>query len=338
MDLSTRVFDSVLEMLPSEANPSPMVRINALHPLGPSGPMPRPDVTVFAKLEWFNPFGSIKDRAAWEMIRDMEERGELGPAKPGRGIVEPTSGNTGLSLAAICGVRGYSMRAVVPGKVPREKQTLLKIAGAELDVTTDAMCPLPGMEDGTIGLAKTYAKASASKYAMPNQYENPANVRAHQRTTGPEIWRQTGGRVTHVFTSLGTCGTVSGLSSFLKSKNPAVRVIAVQPSPGHDVPGIRNTSELDVSKLYDPKLIDEVLEVNFERAYGQSVQLARREGLLAGPSSGLIFAGLCDVLTRDAAKLPSDAVAVAIFCDGIFKYIGNLIKHVPELSPEEVGM
>lgn len=328
MDHAARVYDSILEMLPSEENPSPVVRLRRLNPVPDSG------FALFAKLEWMNPFGSVKDRAAWEMIRDLEERGQVGPGKPGRGIVEPTSGNTGLSLAAICAARGYPMRAVVPAKVPEEKKVLLKIAGAELDVASDALCPLPGAEDGTIGLAKTHARASSDRYVMPNQYENPANVAAHVRTTGPEIWRQTAGAVTHVFTSLGTCGTVTGLATFLKHKNPAIRIIAVQPSAGHDVPGIRNVAELDVSKLFDPALIDEVIEIDYERAYAGTLELARREGLLAGPSSGLIFEGARDVLTRDAAKL-AGGVGVMIFCDGIFKYVSSLLKHHPELVPAE---
>jgi cysteine synthase B len=336
MDHAARVYDSVLDMLPSEENPSPMVRINKLNPLQSQG------FQLFAKLEWLNPFGSVKDRAAWEMIRDLEERQQLGAAKPNRGLVEPTSGNTGLSLAAIAAVRGYPMRAVVPSKVPPEKRMLLKLMGADLDVTSDAMCPLPGAEDGTIGLARTYAKASPDRYAMPNQYENQANIRAHIRTTGPEIWRQTAGKVTHVFTSLGTCGTVTGLSQFLKSKDPAIKVIAVQPSPGHDVPGIRNVSELDVSRLYDPKLIDEVIEVPFERAYDRVLDLCRTEGLMAGPSSGLIFEGAHQVLSRSianptassnvqAASPNQPGVGVMIFCDSVLKYASSMLKHHPEL-------
>jgi cysteine synthase len=323
MNHQSRVYDDIFQMLPNEENPSPIVRINRLNP--------SKTFSLYAKLEWMNPFGSVKDRAAWAMLRDLEERGEIGPSRPGRGLVEPTSGNTGLSLAGLARARGYHMRAVVPGKVPAEKKMLLKIAGAELDVTTDALCPLPGTEDGTIGLAKTYAKAQGDKYVMPNQYENRQNVQAHVRTTGPEIWRQTEGRVTHVFTSLGTCGTVTGLATFLKGKNPGVRVIAVQPSAGHDVPGLRNVSELDVSKLYDPALIDEVMEVPYELAYTRALDLFRTEGLRAGPSSALIFEGATRLLRRE----PVPGVGVMIFCDDIFKYTGNMAKHVPELRADQ---
>src|SRR5207248_1937515 len=192
-----------------------------------------------------------------EMLRDLEKRGEVGN---GRGIVEPTSGNTGISLAAMARARGYSMRAVVPNKVPLEKKVLLKIAGAELDVINDELCPSPGMGDGSINLAKAHAKASRQRYVMPNQYENEKNVEAHFRTTGPEIWRQTEGKVTHLFLSLGTCGTVSGTAKFLRSKKKDVKVVAVQPTEGHDVPGLRNVSQLGVSKLFDSSLIDDILE------------------------------------------------------------------------------
>jgi cysteine synthase B len=292
-----------------------------------------PGACIYAKLEWLNPFGSIKDRAAWSMIQDLEQRDKVGPYVDAngnehiRGIVEPTSGNTGFSLAAIAGLRGYGMRAVIPAKVPKEKRTLLRIAGAEVDVVPDSLCPLPGQDEGAIGLAKTYARASSHKYSMPNQYENPANVLAHERTTGPEIWRQTDGRVSHVFVSLGTCGTVTGLAKFLKAKNPAVRIIAVQPAPGHDVPGIRNASELGATRLYDSALIDDILEIDGELAYTTALELCRKEGLMAGPSSGLIFEGA----RRTAAK-ESVTCGVAIFCDSIFKYTASMERHIPSLA------
>src|SRR5712692_421569 len=164
MNHETRVYDDVFEMLPNEENPSPMVRINRMNP--------SPSFSLYAKLEWMNPFGSVKDRAAWAMLCDLEQRGEMGN---GRGIVEPTSGNTGISLAAMARARGHHMRAVVPNKVPLEKKVLLKIAGAELDVVGDELCPAPGLGDGSINLAKTHAKAQRQRYAMPNQYENEMN-------------------------------------------------------------------------------------------------------------------------------------------------------------------
>ncbi len=316
MDHKRRVYESVFEMLPDEENPTPLVRINRLNPVA--------EFPLFAKLEWVNPFGSVKDRAAWEMLRDLEERGEVGGQ---RGVVEPTSGNTGISLASMARARGYHMRAVVPNKVPLEKKILLKIAGAELDVVSDELCPAPGLGEGSINLAKTHAKASRQKYAMPNQYENERNVEAHFRTTGPEIWRQTEGRVTHLFVSLGTCGTVTGAGKFLRSKNPQVKVVAVQPTEGHDVPGLRNVSQLGVSKLFDRSLIDDILEVDFHLAYVRALELCQNEGLLAGPSSGLILEGARQIVARDKQGL-----GVMIFPDNIFKYTSNMVKHIPGLA------
>jgi cysteine synthase B len=313
-DHAARVYDDVFQMLPCEENPSPLVRINDLSPVA--------GFELFAKLEWQNPFGSVKDRAAWEMLQDIE------PSLHGRALVEPTSGNTGISLAAMASVRGIRSRAVVPDKVPDEKKVILRIVGAELDVMSDSMCPSPGMGEGAIGMAKSYARAQGDRYAMPNQYENRKNAQAHVRTTGPEIWRQTAGRVTHVFVSLGTCGTATGLGTYFRECNANVKLIAVQPTEGHDVPGIRSRSELNVAKLFDPTLVDEIIEVDFRKAYSAAIELCRREGLLAGPSSGLIFEGARQVLLRDKPQ----GVGVMVFCDGIFKYISSMVRHMPELA------
>jgi cysteine synthase len=315
MNRTLQVFDDILETLPGPENPTPLVRLNRL--------VPSPDYALYAKLEWVNPFGSVKDRAAAYLVRDLERKGALGG---GRGVVEPTSGNTGLSLAGICAVRGYPMKAIVPNKIPLEKKVLLKIAGAQLDVVNDELCPSPGAGDGSINLAKTYAKAQGDRWALPNQYENEANVLAHYHGTGPEIWNQTEGRVTHLFVSLGTCGTVTGCGRFLKERNPSVKVIAVQPTEGHDVPGLRNLSQLEVSKLFDRTLIDDILEIDFELAYLRAAELAAREGLLAGPSSGLIFEGARRIVERDRRGL-----GVMIFCDNVFKYVSNMTKHLPGL-------
>lgn len=272
-----------------------------------------------------NPFGSVKDRAAFEMLSDLEKRGALGP---GKGIVEPTSGNTGISLAALGAALGHPVRAVVPQRIPDEKKAILRILGAEVDVVADALCPMPGQDGGgTINLAKTHAKAQPDRYVMPNQYENEQNAAAHYRTTGPEIWRQTEGKITHLFVSLGTCGTVTGTSRFLKEKNPAVKVIAVQPSEGHDIPGLRNTAELDVSALFDPSLIDEIVEIPYQLAYARVLDLCRQEGLLAGPSSGLILEGALRARGQGERGL-----AVMIFPDGLFKYVDHVAKHVPGIA------
>jgi cysteine synthase len=317
MNHKARVYDDVLGLLPGRENPTPLVRINRLNPV--------PGFQLFAKLEWMNPFGSVKDRAAACMLRDLMDRGELSEE---RGVVEPTSGNTGISMAALAAVLGFRMRAVVPDRVPMEKKVLLRIAGAELDVVSDALCPSPGLGEGSINLAKTRARAEEARYTLPNQYENELNERAHYETTGPEIWSQTEGRVTHLFVTLGTCGTAMGCSRYLKERNPAVRVIAVQPSAGHDIPGLRNLSELGVSRLFDPARLDEVLEVDYEQAYARALDLARREGLLAGPSSGLVLEG-----ARRVAQEARTGFGVMIFPDNVFKYVSNMLRHRPELAP-----
>lgn len=317
MDHQMRVYQNIFEMMPSEENPTPLVRINKLNPYS--------EFQLYAKLEWMNPFGSVKDRAAWFLLRDLEESGKL---EDGRGLVEPTSGNTGISMAALARARGHRMLAIVPNKVPHEKKVLLKIAGADLEIVSDELCPAPGLGDGSINLAKTYAKAQGHKYVMPNQYENVHNVEAHIKTTGPEIWKQTQGQITHLITSLGTCGTVTGIAKFLREKNPKIRIIAVQPTEGHDVPGLRNVSQLEVSKLFDPSLVDEILEIDFNLAYSSALELCQNEGLLAGPSSGLILQGALQVASRDQRGL-----GVMIFPDNIFKYTSNMVKHIPELQP-----
>lgn len=315
-DQGRRVYDSVFGLLPGVENPTPLVRLRRLSP--------SENFELFAKLEWMNPFGSVKDRAAWYMLRDLEEKHAVTEQ---RGMVEATSGNTGLSLTSMARARGYRAKVVVPNKVPLEKKVLLKIAGADLEVLNDAVCPAPGLGDGSINLAKTHAKSQPDKFVMPNQYENEQNVRAHYETTGPEIWRQTEGRVTHLFVSLGTCGTVTGTGRFLKEKNKNIRVFAVQPSEGHDVPGLRNISQLDVSKLFDRTLIDEILEIDYELAYKRVLDLAQTEGLMAGPSSALIFEGARRVIEKEP-----NGVGVMIFPDNVFKYTSNMVKHLPELA------
>jgi len=317
MDHQTRVYENIFEMMPDEENPTPLVRVNRLNSWN--------EFPLYAKLEWMNPLGSVKDRAAWALLRDMEERGKL---DEGRGLVEPTSGNTGISLAALARARGHRLLAIVPNKVPHEKKVLLKIAGADLEIVSDELCPAPGLGDGSINLAKTYAKAQSHKYAMANQYENEKNVEAHFKTTGPEIWKQTKGRITHLFASLGTCGTVTGTARFLRGQNPKIKIIAVQPTEGHDVPGLRNVSQLEVSKLFDPTLIDEILEIDFNLAYTRALELSQNEGLLAGPSSGLILEGALRITARDKRGF-----GVMIFPDNIFKYTSNMTKHIPELQP-----
>ncbi|HEY3322897.1 MAG TPA: cysteine synthase family protein [Planctomycetota bacterium] len=317
MDHELRIYDNIFEMMPDERNPTPIVRISKMNP--------SKDYLLYAKLEWANPFGSVKDRAAWAMLLDLERRGLLGP---GREIVEPTSGNTGMSLAGMASARGYKMRAVVPNRVPLEKKVLLKVLGAELDVVPDDICPSPAVAEGSINRAKTYAKVASDRYVMPNQYENWNNVEAHYRTTGPEIWRQTHGQVTHVFVAMGTCGTAMGISKFMREQERKVKIVAVQPSANHDVPGLRSIGELDVSKLFDPAMVDEILEVDYRLAYQRACDLCQKEGLLASPSCGLVYEGAREVIEREKTGF-----GVMIFADNVLKYTSRMMAHLPELDP-----
>ena len=308
-DHATRVYNDVFEMLPDESNPSPLVRVNRLNPVE--------TFDLFAKLEWMNPFGSIKDRAAWSMLRDLEERGELGGE---RGIVEPTSGNTGISLAALTSARGHHMRAVVPNKVPLEKKILLKICGAELDVVNDELCPSPGMGDGSINLAKTHAKAQRDRYVDAQPVREPAE-RPGPRflTTGPEIWRQTDGRITHLFVSLGTCGTVTGSAGSCRERNPDVKVIAVQPTEGHDIPGMQKRQTAGSLRALRPfaDRRDPRDRLRARLRPRSSICAARRDCSRA-PAAGSSTRAPAGSIERDG-----EGVGVMIFADNIFKYTSN---------------
>jgi cysteine synthase len=189
MDLSRRVFDDVSQLIGSRENPTPLVRLGRIAPPEGGG--------IYAKLEWVNPFGSIKDRTARYLIEGLLRRGGL----DGRGIVEPTSGNTGIALAALANLAGVPCTITIPSGAPEEKIALLRLLGAEVWPTPDDLCPIDHPKDGAIALARSFVTAEATKdrYVMPNQYENPDNVRAHYETTGPEIWDQTQGKVTHFF-------------------------------------------------------------------------------------------------------------------------------------------
>jgi cysteine synthase B len=278
-----------------------------------------PGVRILAKLEGFNPGGSVKDRPALKMVEDGLARGAL---VPGKTIIDSTSGNTGIALAMVGAALGFPVELVMPSNVSMERKRVVAAFGART-IFSD---PLEG-SDGAIRLCRKILAEHPDRYFKPDQYNNPANPLAHYQTTGPEIWRQTDGKITHLFVSLGTCGTAMGAGRFLKEQNPAVKLIAVQPSEGHDVPGLRNLSELSVSHLFDRSLVDELLEVDFELAYTRALDLARQEGLLAGPSSGLILEG-----ARLVSQREQTGFGVMIFPDNVFKYVSSLVRHVPELA------
>ncbi len=312
MDLSRKVFDDVSQLIGSPENPTPLVRLGRIAPEGGG--------TIFAKLEWMNPFGSIKDRTAKYLLEGLRREGRI----DGKKIVEPTSGNTGIAIAALSNLLGIPCTITIPSGAPAEKIALLRMLGAEVWPTPDDLCPIDHPRDGAIALARSFVTGefTRDRYVMPNQYENPDNVRAHYETTGPEIWEQTEGRVTHFFAGFGTCGTITGVARFLKEKNPAVRVIAIEPEKGHRISGLKNFQESKPPGILDPAVIDKTVRVPDTPAYETTIRLAREESLLAGPSTGaIIWAALQE-------NLPAGAVAVCISPDNAFKYTSLLADYV----------
>lgn len=316
-DLNLRVFDNVLDMLSSEQNPTPIVRLNRVTPFK--------HTKVYAKLEWYNPFGAVKDRVAANLLRDAEDRGlKL------QNLVEPTSGNTGMGLAMISNAKKLGFTACLSLAIPAEKRAALRIFGAKLVELNDDLCPLPGAPEGA--MQKATDLGAQPGWHQLNQYKNPANPDAHFRTTGPEVWRQTEGKITHFVAGLGTCGTITGTGRFLKSRNPGVKVLGVHPAEGHDIPGVRSLKALKLTDFFLPKEYDGMAEIGNVDAYALTKRLILEESIIAGPSSGMALAG--------AFKLVPDepgAVCVVVFPDNAFKYTGSFRKHLPELFPAEAG-
>jgi cysteine synthase B len=268
------------------------------------------NVELYAKAEWRNPGGSVKDRPAAWMIADGERTGRL---TPGTIVLDATSGNTGIAYAMIGAARGYRIRLCVPANVTPERKRILKAFGAEI-VFTD---PMEG-SDGAILRARAMYAAHPELYFYPDQYNNPANWRSHYATTAPEVIEQTSGRITHFVAGLGTSGTFIGAGRRLREFNPAVRLISVQPdSPLHGLEGLKHMDTAIVPGIYDPSLADEDVRVGTEEAFSLTRQLAR-QGLFVGISSGANLAGALRV-----ARATSDAVIVVVFCDGGEKYLSE---------------
>lgn len=273
-----------------------------------------PHVEFYAKAEWFNPGGSIKDRPALNIIREAERAGAL---HPGRTILDSTSGNTGIAYAMIGAAKGYPVKLCVPANASVERKRILKAYGAELELTA-----AEAGSDGAIRRVREIYAAEPDRYFYANQYNNPANWRAHYETTGPEIWAQTGGRITHLVVGLGTSGTFVGTTRRLKEFNPAIRAISVQPdSAFHGLEGLKHMPTAIVPEIYDPALADENLWVRTEEAYAFVKRLAREEGLLVGVSSGAALAGCF----RTARRIPpgQHAVVVTVFPDSGDKYLSE---------------
>jgi cysteine synthase B len=268
-----------------------------------------PGVELYAKAEWQNPGGSVKDRAAFRMIADGEASGRL---RPGLTIVDATSGNTGIAYAMVGAARGYKVKLCLPENASPERKLILRAFGAELVLTS----PLEGT-DGAIREVRRMVAEHPEQYFYPDQYSNDGNWRAHFDTTGPEIIEQTNGRVTHFVAGLGTSGTFVGTSRRLKQFNPKIRTISFQPdSPFHGLEGLKHMASALVPSIYDPSIADEDLRVGTEEAHRLVRRLAREEGLMVGISSG---AALSAALT--VGRQLASGVIVTVFPDGAEKYL-----------------
>jgi cysteine synthase B len=269
------------------------------------------NIKFYAKLEWYNPFGSVKDRAAFWMVKDAEKKGSL--VKDKSIIIEPTSGNTGIALAGIAASMGYKVEIVIPEKVSAETKKILRNLGATLHETSDDLCPRVGAgTDQSIALATAIAKPRSDIYYMPNQYENESNFLAHYESTGPEIWEQTNGQVTHFFTGCGTGGTITGTGTFLKEKNENLKVIAIQAQQNHLLQGLRNFEESSMPNLFKRRedVIDDWMTATNQDSFNSVKELLEKEGLFVGPSSGSVMSCMLKY-----SKKIDKGVIVGIFAD-----------------------
>ena len=263
---------------------------------------------ILGKLEGNNPAGSVKDRPALSMIQRAQERGEI---QPGDTLIEATSGNTGIALAMAAAIKGYRMILIMPEDLSIERAQTMKAFGAELILT-----PKSGGMEYARDLADSMA--AQGKGRILDQFSNPDNPRIHYETTGPEIWEQTGGKITHFVSAMGTTGTITGVSRFLKEKNPAIRIIGAQPSEGSRIPGIRKWPEEYLPKIYDPSTVDELVLVSQGDAEDTCRQMARSEGIFAGVSA----AGACWV-AQQISLTARNAVIVFIVCDRGDRYLST---------------
>lgn len=263
---------------------------------------------VLGKLEGNNPAGSVKDRAAVSMVKRAQERGEI---RPGDTLIEATSGNTGIALAMAAAIMGYRMVLIMPEDLSIERAQTMKAFGAHLILT-----PKSGGMEYARDLAENMQREGKGR--VLDQFANPDNPRIHYETTGPELWEQTGGRITHFVSAMGTTGTITGVSRFLKEKNPAVRIIGAQPSEGSRIPGIRKWPQEYLPKIYDPSTVDEQVSVSQEDAEDMCRRLAREEGIFAGISA----AGACWV-AQQVGQQVENATIVFVVCDRGDRYLST---------------
>ena len=307
------VYDSIVDLAPNPDNPTPIVRLSERS-------NPHADYEVLLKLEGMNPFGSIKDRTALYMLQGLQLEDD-------QAIVEPSAGNTGIALAAMANAQNTPIEIAVPDGTPEEKKALLRFLGAELIEVEDELCPLFPTE-GARGVVKSMVESEAfdGKYVSPNQYENELNVEAHYRTTGPEIWKQTQGQIDYFFAGIGTGGTISGVGRFLKEQNPGVRIIGVEPANRHHaLSGLKRITGLPdehYPKILDPNLLDELISVTDEEAYKAGIEVARKDGIMVGPTTGAVLHAALH------SGLPKHGRAVLISADNSAKYVSAYAKYL----------
>ncbi|MGI0102590.1 MAG: PLP-dependent cysteine synthase family protein [Nitrosotalea sp.] len=296
-------------------------------------------VEFYAKLESHNPFGSVKDRAAFWMIKMAEENGLI---KRGHSvIIEPTSGNTGIALAGIAKLLGYKVEIVIPEKASDETKKIIESLGAILYQTSDDLCPKVGAgTDQSIALAKSIASARPDKYYSPNQYSNEANFMGHYKGTGPEIWDQTKGKVTHFFTGVGTGGTITGIGAYLKEKNQNIKIIAVQPQQNHLIQGLRNFEESAKPDLFIKReqVVDDWITITNDEAFAAVKEIYEKEGMLVSPSSATVYVAMkkygiekghaIGIFADDGRKFKSLYTQQKIFTDEEFDKALQEAKHI----------
>ncbi len=264
--------------------------------------------TILVKLEGNNPAGSVKDRPALSMIQEAERRGEI---QPGDTLIEATSGNTGIALAMAAAIKGYKMILIMPANMSEERRAAMTAYGAQIITVSKE----EGME-GARDLADQMQRDGLGK--VLDQFSNPDNPLAHYRTTGPEIWRQTEGRITHFVSSMGTTGTIMGTGAYLKERNPEIQIVGLQPSEGASIPGIRRWPEAYLPKIFQPDQVDQVIDMSQQEAEDTMRALAQQEGIFCGVSSGGAVAGALRI-----SRQVENAVIVAIICDRGDRYLST---------------
>ena len=300
--------------------------------------------TFFAKLEGHNPFGSVKDRAAFWMIKDGEERGILTKGKSI--IIEPTSGNTGIALTGIANLLGYKVEIVIPEKASNETKDIIRNLGAKIFETSDDLCPKVGAgTDQSIALATSIATSRPDTYYSPNQYANEANFKGHYVGTGPEIWKQTDGKITHFFTGVGTGGTITGIGTYLKEKNPEIKIIGCQPQQNHLIQGWRNFEESAKPDLFLKResVVDDWISANNEEAFSVVSEVFEKDKLLISPSSAAVYACMkkysvdpnscvVGIFADDGRKFKSVYANQNVMSEDEFEKSLKSAKHMSELA------